>query len=614
MDSDTLEKYEKLKDLFDSGFITEYEFNNRKKELLGDNEIPSNLTGSNNNNSNSNSNNDNNSSYNYYSSSNNNDDYNNNSSNYNSNDYNSISYNYNSTNNDDSNSYNSYNNYNSNNNDDNSYNNNSYNSYNNDYNSTPTTTTSSYDYNSYNNNDDQVVANTDYNHISSSSNNDDNNYNQYNYSYNHSTSDEPTVDFVTHTTTVTTTTTTTVSYDDDDNNYNYNQYQSSSSAVPTDQDDVVVPPKPPITTPAASKVVKDKLTGKSESIAKIQYPHKVKDNYMTYDKNIDGVILYYKSRECAYQTDIIPLSSLTKKPISDVIREQFGLNNYDLKKIILKHRTPGDEYQTMTDRTEQTTQDVDYITTNGHYLVEPASFTLHRNAGTMFVKGEYFSKYNNSYTIPQTSFKIGSRTIALEYPETPSGGWNATYFKIQPPRRTYNTSIPGYKADKFQSAGPEHNLLNFYNLMRNKQIFKKGQEHRATPQELGSQPHHLHVSRSLAQCIDSQKCFECGLPSLNSFFCSVHYDKDLIEMYEQVKELIPKMTEAEQLEIQAAKEEEQLAKSQDPTNINNREKFTYVPDVSILEQVILKSKSQYSDLDCLYPSNIKKEFKVKVDF
>ncbi|GAM19171.1 hypothetical protein SAMD00019534_023460 [Acytostelium subglobosum LB1] len=506
-DTELTEQYNKLKDIYSSGFITEYEFISRKRELLGDrfdSFVPTNSQET----------------------ISTKDDNTLNQYNYDNNSYNtssSSSYDYNS----------------------NSTYNNSYNTYNNSYN---TDSTSSYQYNQT-----QDVPDISYYQPPQPTTQ------EYNYNYNY-TSHEVPVEKDQYTFAVVPD----VQVEQQPiTSYNYNHDQVVATTYTTavvaddDYDDTYIPPvRTPSTTTVkpstTSKVIQDKLTGKSAEKKEITYPHKVRDSYVMYKGQIDGVVLYYRTKEFLFQSDLIGMDQLDQ--VSTTIRAKFGFTQYSLVEIVPQTyvSSPPEHYTVSNSWEEGQTYHDPLSLASGHYRIVPKNFYMIRKwTPHLFGMTEEEYNHHNMFKLPPQHFITLAKSAAQKFiDEQPAFGLLDNTFNFY---MTMVDLVPKHfikhrstavdpnvnEAIKIKSLHTEDNKddlnrkVNFLNQLRHKQ----GQNKMFGASSV-LKAREIHIDRTLAQCIQERQCIVCGQGSYNSFLCSVHNDQKLVDDYHQLKDII----------------------------------------------------------------------------
>ncbi|KAF2076684.1 hypothetical protein CYY_001997 [Polysphondylium violaceum] len=501
---------EKLEDIYKSGFISEYEFNRRKKELGFDDDSSHNGVPVLNNTFDYNSNNNNND----YSSNNYNNTYNN-DDNYSTYTVPTISYDFNSNN---------------------DYNqvipvlNNDYNSdiptLNNDYNTV--TPISTYDYNSNNNNDYNTTATPvstfDYN----SNNNTDNQFDLFNDNHN---------------------TVTPVSTID------YNSNNKSNNQFDLFNDDYVAPPPPikkdngfslfdsgsdteepePIPVviqekviPKVSRVIANKNIDASKQNLPKEYPLKVRDNCTIYkDLEEDTIILYMRSRECSYQSNPINIKGKTVSAVHATIANHFGFNcstfrvfkltpNFNTEEIIKKNEYS--YYHT------EGFENLDYVPKDskwesGHYLVKRLTVPIHRSSWTSFVDESAVTSNFNPL-------------LAFHGTETKPYNMEMTASPYQYEKERFY--LPECKKDGLWL------VLDFFMYTSCVQFNQDGMNRGNIYTDLWKD--HTTISKKRENILNSIKCSKCIFCKKDidqsSLVCYSHFDEKLLSKYERCKEYL----------------------------------------------------------------------------
>ncbi|EFA79706.1 hypothetical protein PPL_07397 [Heterostelium album PN500] len=536
MDIDLIEKYNKIKDIFESGFITEHEFTNRKKELLGD-QLESfeknykNVSGNNSDENNI-------PVFDYSSNAGgNSDSFNNNNYSYNENNYNSY--------NDSSNYNNQYNNY---------------------------STATSYDYNSTNSNNDYNSNNYD------SSNNYNSSY-DYNsvtpvkYTSNNLFGDDETE--VVYPIKVEKKVNNLFDDDDDESPAIVEKSQpakyakSAFSLFDNDSDEESLPapipvtPAPPV--PKISRVIQDRLTEKSKAKVEITYPHQVKGSYKMYKEPIDGVIAYYRTKEFLYQSKLTSLDNLSQLDME--ISSKF-FSKYSLQEIVLQHHEPGDN-NWLTDSNSckyvfggKIYNIFDKNIKPGHYKIVPDSFLMYRRNGPK-IFGEFEYGYSKDFPMPPQHF-ITHRPFSHD-----------TYLGLSQPNFVLK-SIANY--DNLNQFNKKLLFINHLRMLQFKGCNMFNADRINLPTES------VKLSQLIKNCIDKKECFFCKSSTYSEFLCYQHFDDKLLEKYYAVqKEMVPSNSDEVDAEI----------KSDDVRDYSKEPKFCYALPEDLFGSKAFRMNNKY---------------------
>ncbi|KAN0025176.1 hypothetical protein ACTFIU_003432 [Dictyostelium citrinum] len=611
---------EKLNELFSMGFITEWEYNNRKKELGVDDSNDS--TNNNNKNINNDLNDYNNSSYSY----NNNSSYNNNTDYYsNSNDYNQVipviqndyqmdtttttattnNNDYFSNNNDynqvipvlnndfqiDTTSNNNSNNYNYENNNTYDYSNNNLNDNYNNYNDSNSYYQQQDYYNNSNyiNNNNDIIYNNNINQINNNNNiNNDiiyNNNNQIN-----------------------------------DNNNNY-----KIENIEKDDDIYEIKIKDPIIVKKNSNIIGNKNIDSEKSNKPKEYPLKVKDSYTIHKDIGNNIVLYFKDKACNYQSDLIPIKGKSKSDILNEIYKFVGLEYLksttvlSIFKMVINDKRiakPSEFYNygpTETTLIRVQFNDEELLKPN-HLLIQFVSYAVHRN------RWNPTTKLSSDYT-------FGSPTEYFK-------GYQGEPIKIDRKKYPYvidkfksDSSIPQYGFEKFKGM-PEEQITNFYSPSIRpkpcKPITYKNQKIDATWLKLNflilfrhlqtraindgkmtaydgeklpnlSKNSALEILEPLKDSINQSKCLICGDSiSFGNFLCDTHYSNDLMNAFEKCKPYLFLDSNNQPIKQLPKDQLESFKENQEKKEktVFIKEKFAYI-DPSNLQSILDKKVIPY---------------------
>ncbi|KAM9972936.1 hypothetical protein ACTFIR_012307 [Dictyostelium discoideum] len=573
---------EKLNELFSMGFITEWEYNNRKKDLGVDDD-----------------NNSNNNSTNYKTTNNDSNDY------YNNNNYSSSS------------SYNNNNDY---------YSNNDYNQIipviQNDYQNDSTTINN----NNYSNNNDyynQVipVLNNDF-QTDTTNNSNTNDYNNYNYENNNNSN---TYDYSNNNN----------SNNNLNDNYNNNSYYqqedySNNQINNINNDDIyVIKIKDPIIVKKNSNLIGNKNIDNEKSNKVKEYPLKVKDSYTIHKDIGNNIVLYFKDKACNYQSDLIPIKGKSK---TDILKEIYKFVGLDYEKSIStllifkmiindKRTAKPNEFYNYSPPSETILIPIEFsdpeLLKPNHLLIQFGSFPIHRNRWNPTTK--FTSTYN--FTGTTEYFK----------------GYKGDPVKIDRVKCPYvidkfqsDSSIPQYGFAKYMGV-PSEQITNFYSPSIRPEPCKPivyhndNSERNATWLKLNflilfrylqsravndgrtvtygeqlpnlSKDSSIEILEPLKDSINQSKCLICSQSTLSfgNFLCNTHYSKDLMDAFEKCKPYLFLDVNNEPIkqlpkdQLESFKENE---KKKEKT-VFIKDKFAYI-DPSNLQSILDKKVKPYT--------------------
>ncbi|KYR01355.1 hypothetical protein DLAC_01944 [Tieghemostelium lacteum] len=311
--------------------------------------------------------------------------------------------------------------------------------------------------------------------------------------------------------------------------------ESIRNLPPPIYSDPLPPPPPPIAMelkPKKTLQEKPNTTKDISSDRALDMAIIVKDNYKVYGNIKDKIIVYYKSLTGNYQSEPIEMDHGIPKSWSevyDLIKEFCGRSEFNLYRIPYQIYDSTDEEhisywnERKIPQTFILHKNGDDFKEGGHFLVKPQSFQVHRSSWSPSIQGTEMNYLKHGY--------VHSQTFAHQMLSSTTD--SSCYVNI-PPSNYYDIF-------NYPKPTPFTTKLQFFYKLREMQLkYKKSQIEKGYQRQVPLTQNETQLVKSLTQSTNDRKCFCCAneisdyLLETNVFLCMDHFDSKLVELYRSI--------------------------------------------------------------------------------